>query len=68
METTYSNDHVIFASRWTVKDLKDAVNYQNDHSEETLNTMVSSDKVDELAEMVNDAVQNAIQDFMNAHF
>jgi hypothetical protein len=65
---TYPEGHVIFSSRWTVKDLMEAVQYTNDYSDDEVKSMLDDDKVEELAEAVNDAVQSAIEDFMNCHF
>jgi len=61
---TYSDNHVIFSSRWTVEDLKNAVQYQNEDSKLDL----SDEQVEELGNMVSDSVQKAIEDFMNAYF
>ena len=61
---SYSENHVIFSSKWTVEDLQNAIKYQNDDSISSL----SDQQVDELGDMVSDAVQKAIEDFMNAYF
>ena len=65
---TYPEGHVIFFSRWTVEDLIDAVQSSNDCSVEEVKSMLDDDKIEELAEAVDDAVQSAIEDFMNCHF
>lgn len=72
METSsklsYSEDYVIFSSKWTVKDLMEAIQYQNEYSDEETKSMLDDEKIEELAADVNDAVQETITTFMNAYF
>jgi len=65
---SYSESHVIFLSKWTVKDLMEAIQYQEDYSDEEAKSMLDDEKIEELAKDVNDAVQDAITNFMNAYF
>jgi len=57
----YTNDHVIFESKMTVESLLEQANYMDDEESASF----TDEQIDELAKEVNEAVQKAVEDFLN---
>lgn len=60
-EMAYTNDHVIFESKMTVESLLEQANYMDDEESASF----TDEQIDELAKEVNEAVQKAVEDFLN---
>jgi len=57
----YTNDHVIFESKMTVESLLEQANYMDEDESASF----TDEQIDELAKDVNEAVQKAVEDFLN---
>jgi hypothetical protein len=57
----YTNDHVIFESKMTVESLLEQANYMDEDESASF----TDEQIDELAKEVNEAVQKAVEDFLN---
>lgn len=67
---SYSENHVIFSSKWTVEDLKEAIRYSmnEDQKNVDLDLVITDEQVEELGNDVCEAVEQAIENFMNSYF
>jgi hypothetical protein len=61
MSNEEQQDQVIFDSSLTLEQLKGYWNYGNDESKAEF----TQEEIDKLAEDVNDAIHNVIEDFLN---
>jgi hypothetical protein len=57
---TYGKDYMIFESKMTVADLLESASYMRDDE-----VSFSDEQINELADLVNDAVQEAVSAFLN---